>query len=127
MIRLHNISWWIRAGNLSETFGPCREKTCLRRVANIKGADQPAQSDQRLFFFFCFLESITSKLATCEISSFLLVSVAEQAGLKLALSEAPKDRYSCDKAHLRASFAKSFAASGYLYKSNDLSTFPKIF
>ena len=39
---------------------------------------------------FLFLESITSKLATSEISIFYLVSVAEQAGLSLTLSEIPK-------------------------------------
>ena len=32
------------------TYGPRREKTCLRRFANNKGADQPAQSDQRLCY-----------------------------------------------------------------------------
>ena len=42
-----------------------------------------AQSDQRLCFRF--LESIMSKLATCSFSTFLLVYVAEQAGLNLAL------------------------------------------
>ena len=31
-----------------------------------------------------------SKLATCEFLTFKLVSVAEQAGLNLALSETPK-------------------------------------
>ena len=38
-------------------------------------------------FFIHLLESITFKIATSEISIFLLVSVAEEAGLSLALSE----------------------------------------
>ena len=37
-----------------------------------------------------FLESIISRLATSEISIFLLVSVTEETGLSLALSETPK-------------------------------------
>ena len=39
---------------------------------------------------FRVLESAISKLATSEISFFYLVSVAEQAGLNLTLSETPK-------------------------------------
>ena len=38
----------------------------------------------------CFLKSSICILATGEISIFLLVSVAEETGLKLALSETPK-------------------------------------
>ena len=41
-------------------------------------------------FVIRFLESTICKLATGEISIFLLVSVAEETGLKLALSETPK-------------------------------------
>ena len=37
-----------------------------------------------------FLESIVCKLAAGEISMFQLVSVAEETGLKLALSDTPK-------------------------------------
>ena len=66
-------------------FGPRREKTCLRRVANNKDADQPAHPPSLISaFVFCFLESITFKLATSK------VSIAEQAGLSLTLSETPK-------------------------------------
>ena len=39
-------------------------------------------------FVIPFLKSIISKLATSKISIFLLVSVAEQTGLNLTLSEA---------------------------------------
>ena len=41
-------------------------------------------------FVIRFLESIIRKLASGEISLFQLVSVAEEAGLNLALSENPK-------------------------------------
>ena len=72
-------------------YGPRREKTCLRRFANNKGADQPAHPRSLISAFLIrFLESTISKLATSEISIFLLVPVAEQAGLNLNLSETPK-------------------------------------
>ena len=41
-------------------------------------------------FVIRFLESIICKLATGEISIFWIVSVAEEIGLKLALSATPK-------------------------------------
>ena len=51
--------------------GPRREKTCLRRVANNTGADQPAHPRSLISaFVFRFLESITSTLTTSEISTF---------------------------------------------------------
>ena len=71
--------------------GPCREKTCLRRIAYNKGADQPAHPRSLISAFVIrFSERIISKLATYESSIFLLVSVAEETGLSLALSETPK-------------------------------------
>ena len=62
-----------------------------------------AQSDQRLFF--CFLESITCKLAAGEISIFKLVSLAEETGLKHSLSKhppppTPENRFSHNEAHM---------------------------
>ena len=73
------------------TFGPRREKPCLRRFANNKGADRPAHPHSLVSAFVIrLLESIISRLATSEISIFYLVSVAEQAGLNLSLSETPK-------------------------------------
>ena len=58
---------------------------------NNKGADQPAHPRSLISAFVIrLLESIISRLATNEISFFYLVSVAEQAGLSLALSETPK-------------------------------------
>ena len=58
---------------------------------NNTGADQPAHPRSLISaFVICFLESIISKLAPGEISILFLVSVAEETGLKLALSETPK-------------------------------------
>ena len=55
--------------------------------ANIKGADQPAHIRSLISAFsICILESIISKFDTREISIFLLVPVAEQAGLGMAWS-----------------------------------------
>ena len=76
---------------MSVTFGPRGEKTCLPGVANNKGADQPAHPRSLISaFVICFLDSFTYRLATREISSFKLVSLAEQAGLNLTFSETPK-------------------------------------
>ena len=58
---------------------------------NNKGTDQPAHLRSLISTFaILLLESIISSLATSEISIFLLVSVAEETGLSLALSETPK-------------------------------------
>ena len=73
------------------SYGPRWEKTCLRGFANNKGADQPGNLCSLISaFVILLLESIISKLATSEISLFWQVSVAEQAGLKLVLSETQK-------------------------------------
>ena len=56
--------------------------------ANNKGADQPMHSLISAFVIR-LLESIISKFATSEFSILQLVSVAEEAGLSLALSETP--------------------------------------
>ena len=81
----------IRLSECAGTFGPRREKTCLRRVANNTGADQPAHPRSLISaVVFHFLESITSTLTSSEISTFWLVSVAGETGLKLALTETPK-------------------------------------
>ena len=79
-----------KANNI-KPYGPRREKTCLRGFANNKGADQHAHPPRLIrAFVIRFFESIVFKLATGEISIFLLASVAEEIGLKLALSETPK-------------------------------------
>ena len=75
----------------SNIIGPRREKTCLRGFANKTGADQPAHPRRLISAFVIHvLKSIISKLATGEILFFYLVSVAEETGLKLALSDTPK-------------------------------------
>ena len=75
----------------NKPFGPRREKTCLRWFANNKGADQPAHPRSLIStFVFRVLESILFKRATSEISTFYLVSVTEENGLNLTLSETPK-------------------------------------
>ena len=57
--------------NIGVIFGPQSEKTCLRRFANNKGADQPARMRSLISAFVIrFFESIISRLATSEISSF---------------------------------------------------------
>ena len=67
------------------------EKTCLREFANNTGADQPTHPCSLISAFIIpFLESTECKLPIAEVSIFYLVSVAEDAGLKLALSETPK-------------------------------------
>ena len=76
------------SSNTKTYFIYVREKTCLRGFANNKGADQPAHPHSLISaVVILFLESIISRLATSEISIFLLVSLAEQAGLNLNLSE----------------------------------------
>ena len=60
-------------------------------IANNTGADQPGHTPSLISAFVIrFLESIICKLATGEFSIFYLVSVAEETGLKLTLSETPK-------------------------------------
>ena len=73
------------------TNGPRREKACLWDVANNTGADQPAHQRSLISAFVIrFINSTICKLASGEISIFWLVSVAEETGLKLALSKKPK-------------------------------------
>ena len=55
----------------SSSYGPRREKTCLRGLANNTGADQPAHLSRLLSAYVIhFLESIISKLTTSEISIY---------------------------------------------------------
>ena len=72
-------------------YGPRRKKTCLRGFANNTGADQPAHPRSLISAFVIrFLESTIFYLESGKISFFWLVSVAEETGLNLALSETPK-------------------------------------
>ena len=50
-------------------------------------------------FVICVLENIKSRLATSKTPIFYLVSIAEQAGLNLTLSETPEDRFFLVTAH----------------------------
>ena len=71
--------------SLNQNYGPRSEKTCLWGFATNTGADQPAHQHNLIrAFVIRFLVSIICKLAIGEISIFLLVSVAEETGLKLA-------------------------------------------
>ena len=71
--------------------GPQREKTFLQGFANNTGADQPVHPRNLISAFVIrLLESIIYKLTTGEIAIFYLVSVAEESGLKLALSKTLK-------------------------------------
>ena len=59
--------------------------------ANNKGADQPGHPRSLISTFVIrFSGSSISKLTTLEILAFQLVSVAEETGLSLVLSETPK-------------------------------------
>ena len=59
--------------------------------ANNKGADQPAHPHSLISAYVnCLMESIISRLDTGGISIFYIVFVAEETGLKLALTETPK-------------------------------------
>ena len=79
-------------------YGPRREKICLQRFANNEGADQPARPRSLISpFVICFLERTISKLCTSKISIFTLVSVAEETGLNIALSETPKTGFVATK------------------------------
>ena len=57
-------------------------------LANNKDTDQSAHPRSLICIFVIrYLESLLAKLAPCKISVFLLVAVAEQAGLSLVLSQ----------------------------------------
>ena len=67
-----------------------RENLTLLKATN-KGKDQPAHPCSLInAIVFHPIQSIISKLASCQISIFYLVSEAEQTGLSLTLSETPK-------------------------------------
>ena len=67
------------------------QQNLLGGFANNKGADQPAHTRSLINAFVILLqESIICILASSKVSMFQLVSVAEETGLNLALSETPK-------------------------------------
>ena len=64
---LWNTSNWF----IKNTYGPSREKTCLRGFVNNKGADQPAHPRSLVSAFVVrFLKNFICKLATGEILIF---------------------------------------------------------
>ena len=95
----HQFSAIRRSKKLLITNGPAHEiwmliiwasmrENLFSGFANNKDADQPAHPHSLISAFVIrFLESIISKLATSEILFFLLVSVAEETGLNINLSE----------------------------------------
>ena len=62
--------------------------------ANNIGADQPAHPRSLIsaFVVHC-LDSVMSLVPVIEISSLMVASAAEQAGLNLTLSETPEDTF----------------------------------
>ena len=69
MLRLSKLFTWITR---SLSYGPQREKTCLRGFANNTGADQPAHPRSLISAFVIhLLESTISILATSEICFFM--------------------------------------------------------
>ena len=80
----------ISFGRLSCKLASTRENLPSGFTKN-KGADQPAHLRSLISAFVIhWLESIISRLATSEITIFYLVSVYEQAGSNLTLSETLK-------------------------------------
>ena len=99
------------------TYGPRCEKTCLRWLANIKGADQPAHLRSLISAFVIrLLESNISKLAAREILIFLLVSVAEQADLNLTFLELPKTSFLAKRPISSKARSLKFGLSFYLLR-----------
>ena len=76
---------------------------CLISYANNKGADQPVHPHSLIsaFVVHC-LDSIKTLDFIAENSRLQLASVAAQAGLCLAWSETPKDRFSHGEAHIKS-------------------------
>ena len=80
---------------------PGHEKTCLMSYANNKGADQPAHPRSLISAFVVrCLDSVMSLVSVTKISSLMLASVTEQAGLSLTWSETPKDTFCHDEAQM---------------------------
>ena len=76
-------------------------KMCLMSYTNNKGTDQTVhpRSLMSAFVVQC-LDSVMSLVSVTKISSLMLASVAEQAGLCLTWSETPKDTFGHDEAHI---------------------------
>ena len=88
-------------------------------VANNTGADQPAHPRSLISAYVIrFLESIICILSTGEISFFQLVSVAEETGLKLALSETPKTGFLATCSNGITYCATAFIFSDIIYNAS---------
>ena len=85
-----------------DLYEPGHEKTCLTSYTNNKGADQTAHPPRSLIstFVVCCLDSVMSLVSVTKISSLMLASVGEQAGLSLTWSETPEDTFCHDAAHI---------------------------
>ena len=69
-------------------------QTCLLGFTINIGADQPAHPRSLVSTFVIhFLKITIARLSMGKISSFLLVSVAEETGFSLPLLETPKKRF----------------------------------
>ena len=74
--------------------------------ANNKGVDQPAYPHSLISTFVgCCLESMICILPLSKVSRFLLVSVAEQAGLNLTWLKIPEDTFSRDVAQIKPCYS----------------------
>ena len=73
----------------------------MSRAMRKRVADQPAHPHSLIsaFVVHC-LDSVMSLVFVTKISSLMLASVAEQAGLSLTWSETPEDMFSHDEAHI---------------------------
>ena len=69
--------------------------------ANNKGADQPAHPRSLIsaFVVHC-IDSVMSLVSVTKISSLMIASVAEDAGLSLTWLEIPEDTFSHDEAQI---------------------------
>ena len=73
---------------------------CRMPYANNKVADQPAHPRSLISTFVVrSFGSMICMLALSKVSRFLLVSVAEQAGLNLTWSKISEDTFLRDEAH----------------------------
>ena len=104
-LNAHDDIWASTRENLSSGF------------ASNKGADQPAHPHRLIRAFVIGLfESIISNLAASEILIFLLVSVAEQAGLNLIFSELPKTDFLATRPISSKARSLKFDLSFYLLR-----------
>ena len=106
---------------------------CLMSYANDKGVDQPAHPRSLISAFIVrCLDSVMSLVSVTKISSLMLASVAEQAGLSLTGLETPEDTFSHDVAHLEIHLPEKFIQGSWfdrwqLYCSSCLSSHLSLF